>query len=101
MEKEELKKPEDNSFGVCAVIFGILSIVLSSGNGIGITLGVIGLIFGVKQKKIRKNGWSKTGLILNIIGILLGIVFLIYTVTYIINNPELISQLQGQLTNAR
>jgi len=88
----------DNSFGVGGVILGILSIVFSSITGV--ILGVIGLIFSVKQNKIARNKWAKAGMILNIIGIIIGIIFFVYALNSIINNPDFLSQLQ-QITNAR
>ncbi len=95
MSKEEIK---DNSFGISSVILGILSIVISGGNGI--ILGIIGLFFSLKQKKISKNKWSKAGLILSIIGIILGIVAIIVVTIFALKNPQLISQIQNQIANA-
>ena len=85
------KEGEGNSFGIIGVVFGILSILSLS--IAGIVMGIIGLIFSMKQKKVNKNNWSKTGMILNIIGIILGLI-----VTYIFVNllPDYISQLQLQ-----
>jgi uncharacterized BrkB/YihY/UPF0761 family membrane protein len=93
MKKGENK---DNSFGVSSVILGILSIVLASANGMGIILGIIGIVFSKKQEKIGKNKWSKAGFILNLIGIILGIVLLTVFIIYILKNPELYEN----LTNA-
>ncbi len=78
MKKEEIKNHSvsgDNSFGVAAVVIGILSIVFASVNGI--IFGIIGLAFSLKQKKSKKNPWSKWGAILSIIGIILSIVLII------------------------
>ncbi len=88
----------DNSFGVAGVILGILSIVFSSITGV--ILGVIGLIFSIKQDKIAKNKWAKSGKVLNIIGIIIGIVFFIYALNSILNNPDFLSQLQ-KVANAQ
>ncbi len=87
MPKKSVKISEtskDNSFGVVGVVLGILSILfLSSG---GIVLGIIGLVFSLKQKKLSANSWSKAGAYLNIIGIILGIIALVIFFIY----PELL-----------
>ena len=69
----------DNSFGIVGVVLGILSIVNLGMNGIFI--GIIGLFFGLKQKKIGQNKWSKAGIILNIIGVVLGIIIIVLLFT--------------------
>ena len=94
-EKEEKKTTHsDNSFGVAGVIFGILSILsLSVG---GIAIGIIGLIFSLRQKKIMKNQWSKSGIVLNIIGIIIGIAVVIFLVKYASDYLAQITQ-AGQL----
>lgn len=89
MVKEEVK---DNSFGVAGVILGIISVVLSSAPGI--LLGIIGLVFSFKQKKIAKNKWALAGTILNIIGIVIGLAIFIFALNAILNNPNFISQFQ-------
>ena len=97
MKKEE-SQMNDNSFGVAGVILGILSIVFSSITGV--ILGIIGLVFSMKQNKIMKNKWARAGTILNIIGIIIGIVFFVYALNSLLNNPDFLSQLQ-QITNAQ
>ena len=89
---------KDNSFGVMGIIFGILGIIFSSVNGI--ILGVIGLIFSIKQKKIMKNSWSKVGIILNIIAIILGAIVFVYALNSLLSNPNFLSQFQ-QIANAK
>ncbi len=86
-----MKKEEDNSFGVAAVVIGILSIV--SGSLPGIVLGVIGVIFSKKQNKIMANKWSKSGFLLGVIGIILGIALFIASFYLLSKNPGLFSQL--------
>jgi len=78
-------KKEDNSFGVAAVILGILSIMFASINGI--ILGVIALIFAKKQQKRSPNSWGKNGKILSIIGIILSIIIMIVIIT----KPEILA----------
>jgi hypothetical protein len=57
-----------------------------------LVFGIIGLVFGKKQKKLHKNKWSKWGIGLSIAGIILAAFVLIYTVTYFLTNPALIQQ---------
>ncbi len=92
-----IKGESDNSFGIAGVVLGILSIVFSSITGV--VLGIVGLVFSTKQNKIAKNKWSKAGKILNIIGIILGIILFIFALTSILKSQAFLSQVQ-QLTNA-
>ena len=88
MKKEEsVKKHSDNSFGVVSVVLGIVAIVISIvfffgfGPIAGIIFGIIGLVFAMKQKKYSgKNGWYKAGFWLNIAGIIIGFLVLIWFV---------------------
>ena len=61
-----------NDLGIVAVVFGILSVFSFSAGGV--VMGIIGLVFATKQKKKHHNKWSKAGIALNIIGIILGII---------------------------
>ena len=88
MKKEE--KSMDNSFGTASVILGILSITLSS--LMGITLGIIGLVFSIKQKKKMENKWSDAGKILNIIGVILGVIVFTLALVYLLKSPDFLSQ---------
>jgi Na+-driven multidrug efflux pump len=83
----------DNSSGVVGVILGILSIILLSGTGI--FLGVIGLIFSMKQNKVNRNKWTRAGITLNVIGIILGIIAIVLVAVY----ADQISQIMAQGVN--
>ena len=95
MKKEELK--QDNSFGTASVILAINSIIFSS--MAGVIFGIIGVVFALKQKKIAKNSWSKAGVMLNVIGIILGIIVFIMALKTIINNPAFLSQIQQKVNS--
>ena len=82
----------DNSFGVSSVILGIMAITFSSVHAL--IFSIIGLVFAQKQKKLMKNKWSKYGLVLNIIGLILGILSIIILVYQILNDPTILQQLQ-------
>jgi len=95
MIKEEASESKisgtrDNSFGVAGVIFGVLSILsLSVG---GVVMGIVGLFFSLKQKKIMKNKWSNSGIVLNIIGIIVGLIAIYVLFNYA---TDYIAQFQG------
>lgn len=78
MTKEEMTS-SNNDFGIAALVFGVLSIVLFFTVIPSIVLGILALIFGFVQRKKAKNKWALTGIILSIIGIILslGLVWLI------------------------
>ena len=98
MPKEEINKIKDNSFGTAAVVLAILSITFST--AIAKILGINGLVFAKKQKNIMKNSWSKVGIILNIIGIILGIAVFTFALINFLKNPQFLAQFQG-LANAQ
>jgi len=57
---------------------GILSILLAG--TMGILIAVVGLIFSVLQQRKNPTKLGKVGVILNIIGFILSIAFIIYLV---------------------
>lgn len=89
-KKEEKPKTEQNSFGVASAILGIFSL-MSSVPLYGIISGIIAVVFANKQNKIKNNGWSKAGLIMGILGIVLNILVWIFLI-WLSNNPELLSR---------
>jgi protein-S-isoprenylcysteine O-methyltransferase Ste14 len=95
MKKEEIG---DNSFGTASVVIGIMSIF--SPSIFGVILGIVSLVFAKKQIKKGKNKWSKAGKILGIIGIVLGIIWLLIFITSLLNNPEIFSQIGNLQPNA-
>jgi vacuolar-type H+-ATPase subunit I/STV1 len=85
MKKEALSKTgnsgNDNAFGIASVVLGIFSIVFASINGI--ILGIIGLIFAIKQQNKTPTSWGKAGEILAIIGIVLSILAIIVSAFFL------------------
>jgi len=72
--KEEGKSDKENSFGIAAVILGILSVLTFFTIIFPIILGILGLIFALIQRKRNNNRWATAGIVLSIIGIILGVV---------------------------
>ena len=76
-----------NSFGASGFTLGILSI-LSLG-WIGIVLSVTGFVFCMIQQKNKPTKLGKTGIIINIVGLVLSAI-LVYLVVY---HPEIMNNL--------
>ena len=87
-----MKKEGDNGYGIVGLVLGILSIPLSLSPIFGAIFGIVGLFFSLKQKKVKANSLSKSGIILSIIGIILSIVFFVLALYIIKNRPELLAQ---------
>lgn len=77
MKKEEQSEDNSNSFGIAAVVFGILSITLFFTGIPSAIFGIIGIVFALRQRKKSKNKWAKAGLILSVIGLVLSIILII------------------------
>ena len=80
MKNEASSSSHGNESGLASVIFGIMSIVIAS--GVGIVFGIVGLVFALIQNKKSRNKWSKAGIILSIIGIVLGFLVIVFFVKY-------------------
>jgi len=93
-EESGEKKHGDNSCGVVGVVFGILSLVFVIVPFAGVILGVIGIIFSYKQKKVMANKWAKAGLWMGWIAIILGT---IWSIVYVKGVIEFMEQYQEQL----
>jgi len=77
-------KHHDNSCGVAGVILGILSLALCLIPFAGLIFGIVGIVFAYNQNKSMRNNWSKAGLWLCGIGIVLGSTWTIYYVIAVI-----------------
>ena len=92
-----MAKGSDNSFGIIAVIFGILSLIFSISMipFPGVIIGVIGLIFALIQKKKSNNKWVNWGMILSILGIVLGVILLIFFISTLVEFAQQVQELQA------
>lgn len=98
MKEASDKSHKDNSCGVVAVVFGILSLIFILIPFIGLTMGIVGVIFAYKQKKMMHNKWSKAGLWMCWIGVVIGFIWSVYYVKLMISIAQQyaqLAQLQG------
>ncbi|MDO8509428.1 MAG: hypothetical protein Q7S27_07140 [Nanoarchaeota archaeon] len=72
MSKEEVRTG-NNEFGVASLILGLLSLILFFTIVPSIILGILGIIFGLIQKKRHNTKWALAGIILSILGIILSV----------------------------
>lgn len=88
-----------NSAGIAGVVFGVLSIVLGFGILLGFfagfVCGILGLVFALIQRKKSRNSWSRAGIILSIIGLVVNIFAFIVVVNWIAQVLAQIEQLQA------
>jgi cell shape-determining protein MreD len=71
-----------NSFGIAGVVLGVVS--LASMGFPGLIMAIVGLVFSRKQKNLHENKWSKAGIILNILGIVLSAIVMVVSVYWIL-----------------
>lgn len=79
-----------SNFLTFTIVFGVLSIVVSILSPCGMLFGIIGTIFGFKAKEVTENNSvANTGIILNIVGLILSIIFgILYAI--LASTPELL-----------
>ena len=83
MVDEEIRH-HNNDAGIVGVVFGILSLVFLLVPIVGLVLAVVGVIFAFRQNKHSPNSWSKAGLWLCGIGIVIGVVWGVYYIKIVI-----------------
>lgn len=70
--------PPANGMGIASLVLGIIAIVSFCWWFVSIPCGIIGLILGgVAKSKGNKSGVTTAGIVLNIIGLVLAVIFLI------------------------
>ena len=80
-KKQKSYKDSEEGLGIVGFTLGVLSIIFIG--SIGIITAIVGFIFcHVQQKKVPTK-LARTGMILNIIGLIAGIVFLIVWAYYV------------------
>jgi len=91
MKKSVSKKSNNEAFGIIGLTLGIISIIFMGNNGI--LVGIVGLVFSMIQQRKYPTKIGRAGVILNIIGIILAIVFVIVFIKYLV--PVIQEQLQN------
>jgi len=74
--------PVQNGYATASMVLGILGVVFGAIFYAAIPLNIIGLVFGVKSRKISINGKGTAGLVLSIIGLPLSVFAFIGYLSY-------------------
>ncbi len=80
------------AFGIIGLTLGILSLMMLGSNGI--LVAIVGIIFSIIQQKRYPTKIGKAAVILNSIGIIASIIFMVFLIKYLA--PMIKDQL-GQL----
>lgn len=87
-EEKSVKTSGDNSCGATSVNLGLVGIFLSVSMPLaGIVLGLVGLIFGYRQKDMRNNNWANWGIGLSLLSLALGIFLVVFIFTKLKSLP--------------
>lgn len=79
------KVEPSNGKGIASLVLGILSILFAFIFApVGLVMAIIGLVLALKQNKEYKNGVNTGGLVTSIVGIVLGVIFTIIWILFII-----------------
>ena len=81
IQKEE--KKVDQTLGIIGLVFSIIGLVAGCCYGIGTIFSIPGIICSAIQLKKGKSGLATAGLIIGIIGACLGVIFLIFIISYV------------------
>ncbi len=100
LPEREKKYVEPNSFSRAALHLGIWSVITSFLLPfIGIVLGVLAIVFGVKSNEGEGiSGVAKAGIIMGIISIVI-FVLIVAVAMYYLSNPEYMKQFTEQYKN--
>lgn len=71
-------KDDKKGVSIASLVLGIVSVVLFYTGPIAIAAGIMAIIFGNSSLKAKANGFSKSGLVLGIVGLMLATVFLVF-----------------------
>jgi len=92
--KENKKiKQDSNGYGISGLVLGIGSIIFSWVPIFGLVVGIIGLIFSIKQRGLSPNNIATAGFATSIIGIVLSLVCLIWMIFGVLIIFKLVSLL--------
>jgi len=91
-----VKKKLGEALGVSGFTLGIVSIVTVLFNPfLGVLISIVGFSLSLSQQKRNPTKFGKTGILLNVIGFALNIIWWILLIKYLV--PIIQEQLQGSL----
>lgn len=93
-KREEKSLCSEGALGIAGFVLGVLSIIFLG--WAGLIIAIVGFFFCLYQQKKHPTRTGKIGLRLNIIGFILGIIFLIAWTYYLI---PIIQELMQQTQN--
>lgn len=86
----------NDKFGLASLIIGIVAIIfVLLGKSFGFLLGIVGLILGIISK--NKDKKKKTGIILNIVAMVIRIATIVIGAIFLVINPEFLNSLYNEL----
>jgi hypothetical protein len=80
-KKVEKKKYTEEGIGISGFTLGILSLLFAG--GAGVVISIVGFFLCLYQQKKNPTSLGKIGIILNIIGFIFGIIFIIISINYL------------------
>ena len=81
------QKVVSKSWGVAALVLGIISLAIFIAPYIGLPLAILALVFANKQDKVQVTGNATAGRVLGIIGIILNSIMLLLVLLFMIAMP--------------
>ena len=80
-QKTAKKVVKNDDFGIASLILGIISILPFI--GINLVAGVLGIVFGSKQRSVSDSQTAKIGIILSIIGLSLWFIIFVFAMIFL------------------
>ncbi|PIO08003.1 hypothetical protein COU59_02395 [Candidatus Pacearchaeota archaeon CG10_big_fil_rev_8_21_14_0_10_34_12] len=88
-----MAKKDGEALGISGFTLGIMSLVLVIFSPIlGVMTSIVGFVFCVVQQRRKNTRFGKSGMIINVIGFLVNIIWMVFLVKYLI--PIINEQLQ-------
>ncbi len=84
LKKVQSQEIKEDRYGIAGLILGVLSVLYSWFPFIGLGIGIAGLIFSIKQEKIRSTSVTTGGKITSIIGLVLSSFMTIFVIVFFI-----------------
>ena len=90
---QPFKRP--NGFAIASLVCGIISLILCITGILGIPAGALSILFAALSKRKGQflSGMSIVGIVLSVIGILLGLLIIAYTIFLLFYDPAFKDQM--------